>query len=186
MHLLHTAVIGAAGQVCDTNCNIPLSLCCMDLPHVSSYDEIAAHAIENNMAAFLKMVLHSHWEDSLPPGMSAPDETLPISVDLDQYEAFVPPAELWFLAKLQENWQIVLQEYQHAIEEAPEHNMEWSDGDLCHKEKGWNVFGLIAYGEQLQYNQSLCPVTTRLLKDVPNLNLAGFSTLAPEAHLLPQ
>ena len=99
----------------------------------------------------------------------------------------MPPDQLSFLAPLQENWTEVLREFEEATKTSPDTYIEWSDDEIHNDDTktGWRVFGLIAYGKDLKYNQSLAPVTTKLLAGIPNVNLAGFSTLAPGTHLLP-
>ena len=171
--------------VCDSNCRVPLECCCMDLPSVGSYNNMATTALDANIAAFVKMVVHTHWESSLPEGLCVPDPDI-TRLELDQYDGIVPPSALEFLAPLQQNWEAILAEFDEAIEKAAEYYIDWSDEGLHYTEGGWKVFGLVAYGEALKYNQTLCPLATKLLKGIPNLCLAGFSTLLPGTHLLPQ
>ena len=48
---------------------------------------------------------------------------------------------------------------------------------------GWKTFFFVAYGERAEENCRRCPETTRLLEQIPNLELAFFSILAPGSHI---
>ena len=48
---------------------------------------------------------------------------------------------------------------------------------------GWDVYGLIAFGERIEPALSSCPRTALLLAEVPGLTTAGFSRMAPGSHI---
>jgi len=48
---------------------------------------------------------------------------------------------------------------------------------------GWKTYFFVAYGERAEENCRRCPETTRLLEQIPNLELAFFSILAPGSHI---
>jgi beta-hydroxylase len=50
---------------------------------------------------------------------------------------------------------------------------------------GWKVFGLYAVGQPIPGACAVCPNTVRALEQVPGLSMAGFSRLAPRAHVKP-
>ncbi|HEY2517789.1 MAG TPA: aspartyl/asparaginyl beta-hydroxylase domain-containing protein, partial [Polyangiaceae bacterium] len=50
---------------------------------------------------------------------------------------------------------------------------------------GWSVYGLLAFGEPIAEALSRCPKTAAALRDIPHLTTAGFSRLAPGAHIQP-
>ena len=50
---------------------------------------------------------------------------------------------------------------------------------------GWTVFGLYAAGLEIPAACAACPNTARALRQVPGLSMAGFSRLAPHAHVKP-
>jgi beta-hydroxylase len=50
---------------------------------------------------------------------------------------------------------------------------------------GWTVFGLYAIGQEIPAACDACPNTARALRQVPGLSMAGFSRLAPHAHVKP-
>lgn len=51
--------------------------------------------------------------------------------------------------------------------------------------KGWDTFGLYAFGIKLGKNCELCPQTAQVLQQIPDLVTAGFSSLAPGTHIAP-
>lgn len=60
----------------------------------------------------------------------------------------------------------------------------WPERELYDSER-WTVFGLYAFGTPLAGNCRLCPRTTELVASLPGLVTAGFSRLAPGAHIRP-
>jgi len=51
--------------------------------------------------------------------------------------------------------------------------------------QGWSVFGLYAMGQVIPGAYVRCPQTSQVLQKVPGLSMAGFSRLAPHAHVKP-
>ena len=86
-----------------------------------------------------------------------------------------------FTAMLSQNWQTIRQEWQ-ALDDGKFH--AWPEHSL-YGEKGWDTFGLYAFGQRQRDNCRLFPKTEALLKTVPGLMMAGFSRLAPGAHIVP-
>ena len=50
---------------------------------------------------------------------------------------------------------------------------------------GWNVYGLIAFGERINAALDSCPRTASRLAEVPGITTAGFSRMAPGTHIKP-
>jgi beta-hydroxylase len=50
-------------------------------------------------------------------------------------------------------------------------------------EGSWTTYTLFTYGTWLETHCARCPVTTELVRDIPNLQVAGFSVLGPHSHL---
>jgi len=50
---------------------------------------------------------------------------------------------------------------------------------------GWSVYGLLAFGEPIAPALAHCPRTAAALAAIPGLTTAGFSRLAPGAHIQP-
>jgi aspartyl/asparaginyl beta-hydroxylase (cupin superfamily) len=53
------------------------------------------------------------------------------------------------------------------------------------RDNKWKTFVLLAYGEWLRYNASLCPRTSALIRKYPEITSAMFSILLPHKHLPP-
>ncbi|MEI6429962.1 MAG: aspartyl/asparaginyl beta-hydroxylase domain-containing protein [Pseudanabaena sp. ELA607] len=91
---------------------------------------------------------------------------------------FKNPADYSFTSTLEANWETIQKEL---IALQPKDFLEWPEKYLYGK--GWDVFGLYAFGIKLQKNCQLCPETTRLVDKIPNLTTAGFSSLQPGTHI---
>lgn len=48
---------------------------------------------------------------------------------------------------------------------------------------GWKTFLFVGFGETCELNRELCPETARVLDEIPALQLAFFSMLAPGKHI---
>jgi ornithine lipid ester-linked acyl 2-hydroxylase len=93
---------------------------------------------------------------------------------------FYQASEFPFAVTLEANWQTILQELEQL---QGEHFIPWSEKYLY--KEGWSTFGLYAFGLKIEKNCQLCPETTRLVEQIPNLLTAGFSALAPGTHIAP-
>jgi ornithine lipid ester-linked acyl 2-hydroxylase len=85
-----------------------------------------------------------------------------------------------FVIILEANWTIIQREHQQLSEE---NFMAWPERHLY--KEGWHIFALYAYGRKIERNCRLCPETARLVEKVPGMTTAGFSRLAPGAHIQP-
>jgi len=54
-----------------------------------------------------------------------------------------------------------------------------------HHRGGWTAFGFYAMRRKIGENCELCPETTRLIEQIPDLVTAGFSVLTPGTRILP-
>ena len=94
---------------------------------------------------------------------------------------FENPDQFPFAAELERNWQTIRDEMV-ALRET---------GFIARPEKslygdsGWNTFGLDAFGEKQRENCALCPRTAALVESISDMAMAGFSRLAPGAHIKP-
>ncbi len=50
---------------------------------------------------------------------------------------------------------------------------------------GWDVYGLLAWGERIPGSLQTCPRTAALLESLPGIQTAGFSRLRAGAHIQP-
>jgi beta-hydroxylase len=85
-----------------------------------------------------------------------------------------------FVATLTQNWGAIRSEFDQL---APANLMPWPEEFLY--DKGWDVFGLYAFGVKLTTNCARCPETMGLVESVPGLRTAGFSILQPGTHIRP-
>ena len=85
-----------------------------------------------------------------------------------------------FTAELESNHTAIRAEFEQL---APGDFMDWPEKGLY--EKGWTVFGLCAYGQRMEKNCSLCPVTMRIAESIPGLTTIGFSVLQPQTVIAP-
>lgn len=85
-----------------------------------------------------------------------------------------------FADTLESNWLLIRKE----LEQLQSDNfLPWPEKFLY--EKGWEVFGLYAFGKKLHKNCKLCPETTKLVEMIPGMITSGFSSLAPQSHIKP-
>jgi ornithine lipid ester-linked acyl 2-hydroxylase len=94
---------------------------------------------------------------------------------------FEDPAQYPFALNLERNWQIIRDEM---IALRSTGFMDWPEKSL-YGETGWSTFGLYAFGQKQAANCALCPRTSSLMETIPGLATAGFSRLAPGAHIKP-
>lgn len=93
---------------------------------------------------------------------------------------FIEATEFPFLARLQKDWELILGELQGLYRG---HFSDWPERDIY--QGGWKVFGLYKFGKKLPEFCRLCPRTTDIIEEIPGLETAGFSSLAPMTHITP-
>jgi len=93
---------------------------------------------------------------------------------------FYEPQQFPFVANLEHHWQEIRAELEQLT---PADFVEWPEKYLYGK--GWDIFGLYAFGIKIGQNCGLCPRTTQLVEGIPDLKSAGFSALAPDTHITP-
>ncbi|NUN64576.1 aspartyl/asparaginyl beta-hydroxylase domain-containing protein [Pseudanabaena biceps] len=91
---------------------------------------------------------------------------------------FKDSQEYAFTKNLEENWLTIKQELEQI---SPNDFLDWPEKYLYGK--GWQTFGLYAFGMKLQKNCKLCPETTKLIENIPDMVTAGFSSLLPNTHI---
>ncbi|HEY9695658.1 MAG TPA: aspartyl/asparaginyl beta-hydroxylase domain-containing protein [Trichocoleus sp.] len=87
-----------------------------------------------------------------------------------------------FVHLLEANWKTIQQELNQLT---PQHFIPYPERYLLDRRTGWDVFGLYFVGVKIDLNCALCPETARLVKQIPGMITAGFSRLAPGAHIVP-
>jgi aspartyl/asparaginyl beta-hydroxylase (cupin superfamily) len=91
------------------------------------------------------------------------------------------PQKYPFLKPLEDNWETILAEYR-GVAENPEMHL-WPEKQLF--DGRWDTFGLYAFGNKQHDNCKRCPVTTKLVEQIPGMVMAGFSRLAGGTHIKP-
>jgi aspartyl/asparaginyl beta-hydroxylase (cupin superfamily) len=86
-----------------------------------------------------------------------------------------------FTRLLEQSWKIIRTELD-ALDR--EEFIEWPEHSL-YGDRGWETFGLVAFGQRQQEQCARCPRTDMLVRQIPGLMMAGFSRLAPGAHIVP-
>jgi aspartyl/asparaginyl beta-hydroxylase (cupin superfamily) len=94
---------------------------------------------------------------------------------------FEDSARFSFAAELERNWSVIRDEM---VALRSTGFIAWPEKSL-YGEDGWSTFGLYAFGQKQSANCALCPRTTALVESIPGLTPAGFSRLAPGAHIKP-
>ncbi|NJP09948.1 MAG: aspartyl/asparaginyl beta-hydroxylase domain-containing protein [Leptolyngbyaceae cyanobacterium RU_5_1] len=93
---------------------------------------------------------------------------------------FYDAANFEFATRLEASWQVIREELNGLRDKD---FIPWPEKYLYGK--GWDTFGFYAFGLKVTGNCKLCPQTTRLLAEVPDLVSAGFSSLASGTHIAP-
>ena len=91
-----------------------------------------------------------------------------------------------FLTAFQDNWQVICREAEAVLqyrEAIPGFQDISPDQYRLATEQNWKTFVLFGFGKQLMKNTQLTPETARLLKQVPRLQTAMLSILAPGYHI---
>ena len=89
---------------------------------------------------------------------------------------FQSGADFPFLSVLQENWEMMLAEYNQVTQ----HLIDWPEpiykGD-------WKVFGFVYQGQRIEHG--FCPKTRQIVDSIPNVANAAFSILKPNTEITP-
>lgn len=94
--------------------------------------------------------------------------------------SFFEASQFPFTQNLENNWQLIHRELENLH---GEHFIDWSERYLY--QDGWTTFGLYGFGIKIEKNCQLCPETTKLLEQIPNLVTAGFSSLRSGTSIAP-
>ncbi|WP_228254884.1 aspartyl/asparaginyl beta-hydroxylase domain-containing protein [Aquirhabdus parva] len=99
---------------------------------------------------------------------------------------FYEPRDFPWITQLEAHWEEIKKEADTALQDlntvpplatiSPDHRRIAPAGK-------WRAFFLYGYGYRVDGNCQICPRTAELVKDIPGLNSAFFSILAPHTHL---
>ena len=93
---------------------------------------------------------------------------------------FFPADVITGTKALEDNWRVILEEYQ---ELSPSQLEPWPERNIY--EGKWDVFGLHAFGTIIPRNCQLCPKTAELLLSIPDVVTAGYSLLGAKSRIIP-
>lgn len=87
-----------------------------------------------------------------------------------------------FVSALEQIWPALRQELDNLPSEV---FVPYPERYLLDKRTGWDIVGLYFLGVKIDLNCDLCPQTAAAVRAIPGLITAGFSRLAPGAHIIP-
>jgi beta-hydroxylase len=93
---------------------------------------------------------------------------------------FVDPKQFAFVADLEANWEAIRAEYLALPSDLFD---PWVQRQM--HGGSWTVFGMYAVGQPIPAACARCPRTSETLQRIPGLSMAGYSRLAPHAHVKP-
>jgi ornithine lipid ester-linked acyl 2-hydroxylase len=93
---------------------------------------------------------------------------------------FLDPQSFPFVSTLKSHWRDIREECLALPDDSYE---SWVQREMYGE--GWTVYGLIAFGKRIEPALAKCPKTAIALAAIPGLTTAGFSRLAPGAHIEP-
>jgi len=94
---------------------------------------------------------------------------------------FYDTSQFPFVEMLERNWRVICDEMA-ALGEGD--YIAWPERSI-YGDSGWRTFGLYAFGQRQRRGCALCPQTDRAVRSIPGMTMAGFSRLAPGAHIVP-
>jgi ornithine lipid ester-linked acyl 2-hydroxylase len=94
---------------------------------------------------------------------------------------YYDPAMFPFTSLLEQSWRSIRAELD-ALD--GKEFIDWPEHSL-YGNRGWETFGLFAFGQRQHEGCARCPQTESLVRQIPGLMMAGFSRLAPGAHIVP-
>ena len=91
-----------------------------------------------------------------------------------------------FLNAFTDNWEVIQAEAQEVLkfrDAIPTFHEVSPDQYRLSTENNWKTFVIFGFGQRLEKNATLAPKTADILENVPNLQTAMFSILAPGYHI---
>ena len=96
------------------------------------------------------------------------------------------PSDFPFVAQIEADWQAIRTELEDLLkrrDNLPAFHEISPDQQYISRGDKWKVFILYGFGVPSERNCARCPETARLLRQVPRLQSAWFSILAPHYHI---
>lgn len=100
---------------------------------------------------------------------------------MTEASGFLDPRDFPFVEVLERSTSAIRAELDGL--EARDPFVPWPERELY--DEGWEVFGLYSYGRRIAANCEKCPRTEEAVREIPGLQVAGFSRLASGTHIHP-
>jgi ornithine lipid ester-linked acyl 2-hydroxylase len=100
---------------------------------------------------------------------------------------FFPLERFPWIAHLEANWEIILQELGEVLEDRealPNFQDISTDQIEITDDDRWKTFFLYGYGFEAELGVQMCPRTAALMREIPGMRTAMFSILSPRKHIL--
>ena len=101
---------------------------------------------------------------------------------------FLPNSEFEWVDDFSAQWRTVRTELDRVMEhpeDIPAFHQLSPDQQRISKGDNWKTFAFYVFGQRLDENCAVCPATAELLENLPGLQNAWFSILAPRYHIPP-
>lgn len=102
-------------------------------------------------------------------------------------EQFFDSADFPWFERFEANWLGIRSEFDHLVD--VKHGLpafsDISERQRKINENSWKVFFIKMYGWKVRQSEPLCPLTCRLVAQVPEIRTAFFSILGPGARIKP-
>jgi ornithine lipid ester-linked acyl 2-hydroxylase len=137
-----------------------------------------ANGEENTMTDWVRIIVNS-------PVIKGLINAIP-EYSLVGDSVFFTEAQFPWSQALEENWQIIRQELDQVLAYAPElPNFQdiMPRQQRISQDEGWKTYFFHAFGFTAAKNCQQCPQTWELLKQIPGMQVAFFSILAPGKHI---
>ncbi len=101
---------------------------------------------------------------------------------------FIDNSAFAWVGEMEGGWESVRDELEHVLEhpeDIPAFHQLSPDQKRISKGDNWKTFPFWVFGKRLDDNCAVCPATAALLEQLPGLQNAWFSILAPRYHIPP-
>jgi len=103
-------------------------------------------------------------------------------------EEVIANEEFPWAERLAKSWRVVRTELDRVLErpeDIPAFHQLSPDQKRISKGDNWKTYALFVFGQRVELNCTECPNTAAFLEELPGLQNAWFSILAPHYHILP-
>lgn len=96
--------------------------------------------------------------------------------------------EFDWVERLEASWPAIREELDHILqhpEDIPSFHQISPDQKRISKGDNWKTFGMYVYGQRVEENCAICPLTAQVVSSIPGMRTAMFSILKPHYHIPP-